>query len=176
MSGPGKQYGEKERLAARLVPHPLLTLTVAVVWLLLMNDLSLGGVIMGLILGLAVPQVTRAYWPQRPSIRRPLKIVEYALVVLWDIVVANVKVAMVVLFKPNARLRPHFISIPLDIYSPEAITVLAGTITMTPGTVSADLAADGRALLVHCLDTADPEGEVAGIKQRYEARLKEIFE
>ena len=45
--------------------------------------------------------------------------------------------------------------------TPEAIAVLAGTITMTPGTVSADLSADGRALLVHCLDTGDPAATVA---------------
>ncbi len=164
------------KLIARFLPHPLLTLTLTVVWLMLMNDFSLGNLLLGLILGITVPQITAAYWPRRPRVRRPLKIAEYILVVLWDICVANVKVAYIVLFKANRQLRPHFITIPLEIYSPEAITVLAGTITMTPGTVSADLSADGRSLLVHCLDTADPEGEVAGIKQRYEARLKEIFE
>ena len=161
---------------ARLLPHPLLTLTVAAVWVMLANDITVGGVLMGLILGVIVPQITTAFWPQRPRVRRPVKIAEYVLVVLWDIVVANVKVAYVVVFKSNRQLRSHFITIPLEIYSPEAITVLAGTITMTPGTVTADLSADGRSLLVHCLDTGDPAGEVAGIKQRYEARLKEIFE
>jgi multicomponent K+:H+ antiporter subunit E len=161
---------------ARLLPHPLLTLTVTVVWVMLLNDVSLGGVLLGLILGIAIPQITSTFWPQRPQVRRPLKIAEYVLVVLWDIVVANVKVAYIVVFKSNRQLRPHFITIPLEIYSPEAITVLAGTITMTPGTVTADLSADGRSLLVHCLDTGDPEGEISGIKQRYEARLKEIFE
>jgi multicomponent K+:H+ antiporter subunit E len=47
---------------------------------------------------------------------------------------------------------------------------------MTPGTVSADVAADGRSLLVHCLDTADPDAVRDDIKQRYERRLREIFE
>jgi multicomponent K+:H+ antiporter subunit E len=47
---------------------------------------------------------------------------------------------------------------------------------MTPGTLSSDLSADGRTLLVHCLETDDPEGTVATIKSRYERRLKEIFE
>lgn len=164
------------RFKARFLPHPLLTLTLTIVWLMLMNDLSLGNFLLGLILGIVVPQITASFWPQRPLIRRPLKIAEYILVVLWDIVVANVNVAYIVVFKANRQLRPHFITIPLDIYSPLAITVLAGSITMTPGTLTADLSADGRALLVHCLDTGDPEGEVTGIKQRYEARLKEIFE
>lgn len=164
------------RLKTRFLPHPLLTLTLTIVWLMLMNDLSLGNFLLGLILGITVPQITAAFWPRRPRVRRPLKIAEYILVVLWDICVANVKVAYIVLFKTNRQLRPHFIAIPLEIYSPEAITVLAGTITMTPGTVTADLSADARSLLVHCLDTGDPAGEVAGIKQRYETRLKEIFE
>ena len=65
---------------------------------------------------------------------------------------------------------------PLDLKSPEAITALAGTITMTPGTVSASLSADGRALLVHCLETDDPEKTVSEIKSRYESRLQRIFE
>ncbi len=163
-------------MIARFLPHPLLTLTLTLVWLMLLNDLSLGGFLVGLILGIAVPLLTAAFWPNRPRVRNPLKIAEYMVVVLWDIIVANVEVAYIVVFRSNASLRSHFIAIPLEIYSPEAITVLAGTITLTPGTVSADLSADGRALLVHCLDTGDPEAEVAGIKARYESRLKEIFE
>ena len=54
--------------------------------------------------------------------------------------------------------------------------MLAGTITMTPGTLTADISACGRALLVHCLDTDDPDAVRDEIKQRYERRLKEIFE
>ena len=47
---------------------------------------------------------------------------------------------------------------------------------MTPGTVSADVSAEGHALLVHCLDASDPDAVRDEIKTRYEARLKEIFE
>ena len=73
-------------------------------------------------------------------------------------------------------LLSRFVTVPLDLRSPEAITVLAGTITMTPGTVSADVSADGRALLVHCLETGDPAATAAAIKARYEHRLQRIFE
>jgi multicomponent K+:H+ antiporter subunit E len=66
--------------------------------------------------------------------------------------------------------------VPVELTSAEAITVLAGTITMTPGTVSATLAADGAAILVHTLDTDDPDAVRDQIKSRYERRLKEIFE
>lgn len=163
-------------MLARLLPHPILTVTLVLVWMMLLNSLSLGGLLLGLIIGITVPLTTAAFWPGRPRIRHPLKITAYVFLVLWDIFVANLQVAYIVVFKSNKQMRSHFITIPLEIYSPEAITALAGTITMTPGTVSADLSADGRSLLVHCLDTDDPQGQVVDIKARYEARLKEIFE
>ena len=94
---------------------------------------------------------------------------------MLDIVRANIDVARIVLFKPNSRLRPAWITVPLDLRSPEAIAVLAGTITLTPGTVSCDLSECGHALLVHCLHAPEPDEIVAEIKTRYEARLKEIF-
>jgi multicomponent K+:H+ antiporter subunit E len=163
-------------MVARLVPHPILTLLITGVWILLANDFSLGTLVFGLILGVAVPRLTSAYWPDRPHIRLSPAIVEYGLVVLWDIIIANVEVSYLILFRRSDHLRSLFVTVPLDLRTPEAITTLAGTITMTPGTVSADVSADGRALLVHCLDTGDPAATIARIKTRYERRLKRIFE
>lgn len=164
------------KLLHRLFPHPYLTLLLTLVWLLLVNGVSLNSILFGLFLGIVIPFVTRPYWPDRPALRHPLKIAEYMLVVLWDIIVANVVVAGIVLFKPNAKRRPAWVRIPLDLRKPEAITMLAGTITMTPGTLSADLSAEGHSLLVHCLDAEDPDAIRDEIKTRYEARLMEIFE
>jgi multicomponent K+:H+ antiporter subunit E len=163
-------------MRARLFPHPILSIAVGVVWILLANDFSLGHVVLGAFLGWAIPKLTSAYWPDRPVLSRPGAVVSYCLIVLWDIIVSNVQVAYWVLFRRGDSLRSRFVTVPLDLTTAEAITTLAGTITLTPGTVSADLSADGRALLVHCLETDDPESTVAQIKSRYERRLKEIFE
>lgn len=163
-------------MLARIVPHPLLSLTLLLVWLALVNKVTVGNVILGAGFGLVIPMLTRAYWPDRPRLRNPLMVIEYTLVVLWDIVVANVQVAMILLFRPEARIRSAWICVPVDLTSAEAITVLAGTITMTPGTVSATLSADGAAILVHALDVDDPDAVRDQIKTRYERRLKEIFE
>lgn len=159
----------------KLFPHPWLTLTLVLVWLALANVVTLGGIVMGLILGIAIPAITAPYWPDRPRIRAPLKIAEFVLIVIYDIIKSNFIVARIVLFMPRSALRPAWVTVPLDLRSPEAITVLAGTITMTPGTVTADVSADGTALLVHCLHAPDSAGVVTDIKTRYESRLKEIF-
>mgnify|MGYP001062566122 CR=1 FL=1 len=158
-----------------LVPHPFLSLTLVLVWLALVNTFTLGNLILGSVIGLVVPMITAAYWPDRPRVSRPLKIVEYGFIVIWDIIVANVQVAMIILFKPEKDITSHWIPIPIDLKSAEAITVLAGTITMTPGTVSAMLSADCTSILVHCLHTDDPDAVRDEIKTRYEARLEEIF-
>lgn len=163
-------------MTTRLFPHPLLTLWIVVVWLLLNNEVTFGHLVLGLILGILIPLGTSVYWPGRPRVGAPLMMIEFALVVLWDIVVSNVQVAALILFRRGDSLRSTFVTVPLELTTPEAITVLAGTITMTPGTVSADISADGRALLVHCLETDGPDETIAQIKHRYERRLKRIFE
>ena len=61
-----------------------------------------------------------------------------------------------------------------DVYKRQ-ITMLAGTITLTPGTVSADLSDQGSCLLVHVLHTDDPDSIREDIINRYESRLLEIF-
>jgi len=159
-----------------MFPHPLLSAWIVAVWILLVNDVTIGHLVLGSILGILIPLATSAYWPGRPRVRAPLMMIEFTLVVLWDIIVSNIQVASLILFRRGDELQSRFITLPLDLTSPEAITVLAGTITMTPGTVSADVSADGRALLIHCLETDGPEATVAQIKQRYERRLKRIFE
>jgi multicomponent K+:H+ antiporter subunit E len=159
----------------RLLPHPLLSLTLTVVWLALVNKITLGNLVLGSVLGIVIPFLTAPYWPGKPRIRGPFRIVEYILVVIWDIVVANIQVALIILFKPNRDLKSEWITVPLDLRSPEAITVLAGTITMTPGTVSAMLSSCGTSILVHCLHTDDPDAVRDDIKARYEKRLMEIF-
>jgi multicomponent K+:H+ antiporter subunit E len=160
----------------RYLPHPLLTLTLVVVWAFLMNSFSVGTILFGVILGVIIPLVTRTFWPGRPRLRHVVAIAEYCLIVLWDILVANVVVAGLVLFRRADSLKPAAVTVPLDLTSAEAITTLAGTITMTPGTVTIDLSADAKSLLVHCLHAPDPQGVVDDIKSRYEGRLKEIFE
>jgi len=159
-----------------LFPHPLLSITLLGVWLMLVNTVTLGNVVLGGVLGVAIPVLTAAYWPGRPIVHKPLKGASYVLLVIWDIIVANFQVAAIVLFKPADRINSHWVTVPIDLRSPEAISVLAGTITMTPGTVTALLSTCGSSLLVHCLDTEDPDAVRDDIKQRYERRLKEIFE
>jgi multicomponent K+:H+ antiporter subunit E len=158
----------------RLIPSIPLSLSVFVVWLLLVGSLAFGDLLMAAILAVALPLVTHRLRPGQARMRRPLLALRFLATVLWDIVLANIEVARRIL-GPESAIRPQFIWLPLDITNPYGIAALAGTITMTPGTVSAELTEDRKFLLVHCFNLRDEAAQIAQIKQRYEAPLREIF-
>jgi multicomponent K+:H+ antiporter subunit E len=162
---------------SRLLPHPLLSGALAAGWLLLAG-FSAAQLVLALLVALFLPWLLRRFIDEplghARSWRSAARAAGFTLLVLWDIVVANVVVARLVIGPPG-RLRPAFIEVPLALEQPLAITLLGSIITMTPGTVSSDLSEDRRRLLVHVLDAPDPAALVAQIKARYERPLLEIF-
>jgi multicomponent K+:H+ antiporter subunit E len=160
----------------RLFPHPFLSVTLFVVWFLLVNDLKIGSAVLALVLATIIPLLTAPYWPNRPIVKSMPRLISYFFLVFWDVIVANIQVANIILFMPADKIRSAWIPVPIDLHTPEAIAVLSGTITMTPGTVTADISDCGRVLLIHALHAPDPDAVRDDIKARYEARLKRIFE
>ena len=160
----------------RLFPHPYLSALLGVTWMLLVNRFAIGSLVMAVALGTLIPLATTAYWPGRPRLRRPFALIPYVALVIWDVIIANIQVARIILFMPFDQIKSAWISVPVDLSAPEAITLLAGTITMTPGTLTADMTRDGRVLLIHALHAPDPDAVRDQIKSRYESRLKRIFE
>lgn len=160
----------------RLFPHPVLSLLLVLTWFLLVNKLAVGSLVMALLLATLIPLATHAYWPHKPRLNSLPRLVAYIALVLWDVILANIQVARIVLFMPRDRIQSRFIAVPITLRSPEAIALLAGTITMTPGTVTADMNGDGTVLLIHSLHAPDPDAIRDEIKTRYEAHLKRIFE
>lgn len=159
----------------RLFPHPLLSVLLFVIWMLLVNRYALGSVVLATFLAVVIPLITAPYWPKRAGISNTPAFAAYCLLVMWDIIIANIQVAKIILFYPNDRIKSAWIPVPITLTSPEAITLLAGTITMTPGTVTADMSACGKVLLIHSLHAPDPDAIREEILTRYEARLKRIF-
>lgn len=160
---------------SRLLLHPVLTPILVLIWLLLVNSLTPGHILLGLLLGWAIPAFTLRFWPEPVRIRRPLALLRFMAVVLYDILVANFNVAYLILRGPR-QLEPRFVEVTLRLRSDLGISLLANTISLTPGTVSSWLSPDRTRLVVHGLDVHDPEGLVETIRTRYEAPLLEVFE
>ena len=157
-----------------LLPHPLLSLLLLLLWLLLNNSAAVGQLLLGTLFAVLIPLFTRRFWPQPAYLTRPGRALRFTGRVLWDIIVANFVVARIVL-GPSSAIRPVFVRVPLDVEGEFSTTVLLMVISLTPGTLTADLDAKGSHLLVHALSEDDPDELVRQIKSRYEAPIKEIF-
>lgn len=155
--------------------HPVLSLLLGALWLLLNRSVAPAQVLTATILGLVLPRLVNGFLGPGAELRRMGAAFRFAGVVLWDIVVSNITVARIVL-NPMSQPQPAWVPVPLELTHPTAITLLATVITTTPGTVSCVVDETRCSILVHALDCADPAAMAADIKQRYEAPLKEIFE
>lgn len=159
----------------RLLPHPILSLMLLGLWLLLVNSVSPGQLLLGAALALLIPLYTARFWVAQMHIHKPLLLLRFFGVVLYDILVANVAVARLVV-GPMDRVRPGFVRMPLRLNGNVAISLLANTICLTPGTLSAYLSADRTELWVHALQADDPDAIVALIRDRYEQPLLDALE
>jgi len=150
-------------------------LMLLLTWLLLQNSIAPGHIVLGTVLAIVIPLLTAPFSPQQVLIRSPRMLLIYLARLLWDILIANLHVARLVL-SPTPTLRPGFVELPLTVKNEFAIAVLANTISLTPGTVSAELSSDHTRLLLHCLDIEDEATLLEQIKTRYETPLREVFE
>ncbi|MCB5225251.1 Na+/H+ antiporter subunit E [Alishewanella sp. 16-MA] len=168
------------------LPTPYRSVLLFLVWLLLNQSVAPVHLFFGFVLALLIPWISAKFRDPQPLIERPILALRYILMVLMDIVTANAQVAILIL-GPTKRLKPAFVRVPLDLQHELPITILASTVSMTPGTVSADIyptkemLAEGeevkqRWLLIHVLNLEDEAELIASIKSRYEAPLKEIFQ
>ncbi len=99
-----------------------------------------------------------------------------ALYFLKELVVSNWRVARATL-TPGLGIRPGFLVVPLELRTDRGVTALASMITLTPGTLTVDVADDRSHLLVHCMFLeSDPAAQVAALKRDYERRIREVFE
>lgn len=160
----------------RVLPHPLLTLLLVLVWLVL-TSFTLGQLILGTLVGVIAGRAYAALTPDRIRLRRPDLILRLALIVAADIARSNIAVARLILTGGrHGQRHSGFVPIPLDLREPNALAILAIIVTATPGTAWLDYESDSGELLLHVFDLVDEAAWVDLVKNRYEALLLEIFQ
>ncbi len=152
--------------------HPIYAGVLAVMWLALQPGLDPADLIVGYAVGSIIVWLGRDFWTERVTIRRPGTMLRLLGVFLKEVVVANLQVAWIIV-QPRMPIRPAFIVLPLALRDDLQITALANMITLTPGTLTVDVAPDRSALYVHCLAATDPDAVRAQIKRQFEQPLAE---
>ena len=160
----------------RLLPYPMMSLALLLLWLLLNQSLSPAHFVLGICLGIGGGLILTALEPSPARLHRPTALAVLGWLVLLDIVRSNIAVARIILGTRLPSVTSGFVEIPLELRAPHGLAALAIIITATPGTIWVNYHAPTRVLTIHVLDLVDESTWLRTIKGRYERRLMEIFE
>jgi multicomponent K+:H+ antiporter subunit E len=160
----------------QILPYPLLSLGMLILWLLLQQSLGLGQILLGSVVALFAGRALAALQPEQPRIRRPFKIIQLMVLVAMDVLRSNLAVARLVLQGRHREQTSGFLLLPLELRDRSALAVLACIITATPGSAWLEYDAARGTVLIHVLDLADGQSWIDTIKHRYERLLLEIFQ
>lgn len=160
----------------RLIPHPVLSAALVLMWLLL-TAFSLGHLLLGGVIALIAGWAVGHLHPSRPRFRRWGAALRLMGITGRDILRSNIAVARILLLGPNhPSYHSGFIELDLRLRDPNAIAVLALVLTATPGTAWVEYEHHDGRLLLHVLDLRSDADWQSLIRDRYEALLMEIFE
>lgn len=160
----------------RILPFPIASTSLVVLWLLLNQTLSFGHVLLGVVIALVGGWFLTSLEVPRAHPKCLGAILRLAGLVIADIVRSNVAVARIILGLERRRWTSGFVEIPLELRDPYGLTALACIITSTPGTLWVNFDEASGTLTIHVLDLIDKSEWVRTIKGRYERLLLEIFE
>ena len=149
-------------MIATIVRIILMTL----VWAALQGSFSVGTLLLGALFSGAIlymsqplfnPEERGIFTDGRPF-RRLWRILVLLLVFVREVVESALQVAGFVL-QPSLSIKPAVIEYPLDVQTDQEITTLANMISLTPGTLSMDVAPDRSAIYIHAISVAGSDGQ-----------------
>ncbi|MDX2379455.1 MAG: Na+/H+ antiporter subunit E [Acidimicrobiia bacterium] len=141
---------------------PLVVLWLTILWVTLWADISIGNVVGGILVGLVVALVAKppGNVPAQRASFRPLHVLVYGLYFLYQLVASSLVVAWEIL-TPGSGLYRAIIAMQMHTTEEGLITLVANSITLTPGTAIVDLheSADGAppTIYIHVLHSRDVE-------------------
>jgi multicomponent Na+:H+ antiporter subunit E len=152
----------------------MLNLALAIVWQTVTGAFSLGGLAVGFCVGYAVLGIAQPMFGDSRYFGKLWRIIGFFFYFLKEMVVSSLRVAYDVV-TPPIYSRPGVIKVPIEARTDLEITLLANLITLTPGTLTLDVAPDRKSLYVHAMFAGDPEKVRAEIKNGMERRLLELM-
>lgn len=133
-----------------------------VFWIILCEKTSIETIIIGIVLCLGVTLLNKEFLSSKNGkqgyfFSKMRHWIEYIWTLIKEIFIANFSVAKIVL-SPNINISPDVVSFETKLKSEFCRTVLANSITLTPGTIT--VAMEDNILTVHCLEKEYIDGLV----------------
>jgi multicomponent Na+:H+ antiporter subunit E len=152
------------------------SILLALAWAALQGEITLANLLAGYVFGYVIlALLARGGVMPSTLTSRTAHALGLAGFFIWQLVVANVRVAVDVL-RPRTTIQPAVLGIPLDLTTDGEILLLSMLINITPGSVTIDLAEDRKTLYVHVMHMVSAETSRREIKEGFERRVKLLFE
>jgi|GEM_PF-652488 multisubunit Na+/H+ antiporter MnhE subunit len=130
---------------------------IALSWMFLSGNTTLGGLIAGLIGGFIMMRVFQNPLGCRDYIRRVVAAVVFLGRFLLMIVISNLRIARAALRRDAASLQGEFITYPIGDLNHFETLIICQCIGLTPGTIVAEQSEDGTVLILHAFASGTPE-------------------
>ncbi len=152
----------------------VLNLLLALLWMFMWGSFDAYTLTAGLVLGyLLLGLGGRTVGGHRYG-RRVWDILSFSVYFIRILIKANWQVAKIVL-APSMPIAPRIMRYDVSDLTAAEITTLANSITLTPGTLVIDIAADGQSLFIHGIAAADRDAAIAELDELRHRLLKEVF-
>ena len=151
------------------------------IWTFLTWPLDIQHFIIGILVSGFVAFMTGDMFVKRPHVlkhvSRYLWFLYYVPLFIWECIKANLDVAFRV-GHPDLPINPGIVKVKTSLKSDTALTFLANSITLTPGTMSVDIDPENGILYIHWINVTEKDIEKATeiIVKKFERVLSKIFE
>lgn len=153
----------------------LLNIALTLLWMMLNRDTSLLNGVLGFVLGAIVVELGLRAGGHGTYLGRLFNLVRFAVYFLYILVKANLDVAWEII-TPRLNMKPRMIRYDVTGLSEIQVTTLANAITLTPGTLSADINDDGDTLYIHAMYAQDKKDAIADLDELRDKLLKLVFQ
>jgi multicomponent Na+:H+ antiporter subunit E len=143
-------------------------------WAAASGDFSTPGLAAGFAVGFGALWLARGQFGENRYHARAVGAVRLLARFFFELIVSSVQVALTVM-NPFARPKGQFVTMPLDARTDVEILLTANLISLTPGTLTVDVAGDRSSLSIHAMSDDDAAEMSASMKEALERPVLEAL-
>lgn len=153
----------------------LLNLFLMAVYVALSGEVTFLSALAGFLIGAFIVTMISQATGGGGYLQRVWGVLRFGVYFVYILTKANVQVAWEIL-TPGFNMTPRIIRYPVAGLTPVELTTLANAISLTPGTLSADISDDGETLYIHCMYAEDRDDAVAALDELRCWLMREVFD
>ncbi|RKQ37860.1 Na+/H+ antiporter subunit E [Oceanobacillus halophilus] len=151
----------------------IINLIIAVLWMFLSESYAIPSFITGFIFGILLLFLMRRFISGEFYFIKVVNIFKLIFIFIKEVIISNIDMLKYI-YSPKKTAEPGIFELPLDVKSNWEISILAGLISLTPGTLSVAVSDDNQSLFIHAMNIDDVNKSITEIKTTFERMIMEV--